>query len=356
MEQKLPLSSLSAFLQGTGAQLQPFDIGRRVVPLSMETFLGFEQTEFAYPFPLQRQAWFALLLQHPPDAHLIWFLRFPLDEQGKLVQAARDDFMQRLLERLGDNLSGAEQDGRMQAALQDNPYSFKPTDDRMAVLHARAALLTGAGASRFYQHARDYFAGRLGWDQWPFVGYQGIADVAVRLGEAGNERLLASAIPQLPLRPFEALCQCLENMTIGRELADAVIARAQDALRQPADTALLAAAIRALAMAEDRTASQRLIGQVLADACSTDPGILGAIAARAWECLAQAPQAAAFLERLADNSEGQQMFDQCLSDLLFLPGMREPLLNALRSPKHSRSLAQSIGAFFESVAGSGAIP
>ncbi len=352
MRTGIPLNTLSGFLEGSGARLQIFDMGRRVVAIAAKDFLAFEQTAIPYPYPLDQQAWVALLLQQQ-SGHLVWFLRLPLDEQGKLVLAARDDFMQRLLERLGDNLNAAQRSESLQTALQDNPYSFKPRDDRMAVFHARAAVLTGTGASKAYAHAQEYFSGNLGWDQWPFVGYQGIADIALRLGEANNTHMLVSAIPQLPLRPFEALCHCLENVEIDRDIGDALIARADGALRQP-DPALLAAAIRGVALAADPALPQTLVTRVLTAPCSTEPDILAAIGGRAWESLAQPELAIAYLARLADNHAGQSFFDQCLSDLLFLPGMRQPLLGALRCSDRSQQLAQRIGAFFQSVRGKGA--
>lgn len=343
MPQQIPLGTLIEFLQGSGARPQPFDLGRRLVPLGSEQFLGFERTEQPYPYPLDRQAWFSLLLQQPDGDHLLWFLRFPLDEQGKLIQAARDDFMQRLLERLGDNMNPAESGD--QAVLQDSPYSFKPRQDRMAVIHALAARLTGNPESKFYQHARDYFAGRLGWDQWPFVGYQGIADIACRLDQADNETLLANAIPQLPARPFTALCECLENVAVGDELAGSIVERARQALH-PLNPPLLAAAIRGSGLARNRALSRRLVQQVLAQPAADDPGVLAAISGRAWEALVEPALAAAYLGRLA--AAGQAFFDQCLSDLLFLPGMRQPLLQALRSPARPERLSKRIGSFFRS--------
>ena len=42
-----------------------------------------------------------------PDKHYIWFLKFPLDEQGLLVQAARDEFLSMLLERVGESMLAA---------------------------------------------------------------------------------------------------------------------------------------------------------------------------------------------------------------------------------------------------------
>jgi hypothetical protein len=58
-----PISTITEFLQTGGARLRFFDMGRRVDQLPRDRFLQFEKTEIPYPYPLQQQAWFALLLQ-----------------------------------------------------------------------------------------------------------------------------------------------------------------------------------------------------------------------------------------------------------------------------------------------------
>lgn len=81
--------------------------------------------------------------------------------------------------------------------------------------------------------------------------------------------------------------------------------------------------------------------------------MLSAISGRSWEDLQQQALAAAFLERLAGNREGQPFFDLCLADLLFIPGMRAPLLKALRNPNRSSALSRAVGGFFQSLKGVG---
>ncbi|MES9914062.1 MAG: DUF3549 family protein, partial [Candidatus Sedimenticola sp. 4PFRAG1] len=185
MTETNPISTITEFLETTSARLRIFDMGRRITRVSREQFLQFERTELPYPYPMQQQAWFALLFQDNKREiePFIWFLRFPLDEQGKLLQAARDDFMHRLVERVGENLQAAESGEQLDAVLKDNPYTFKPRDDRMAVFHAQATRQLKQSPSQYFEHAKQYFSGELGWDQWSFVGYQGIAEVASLQGE-----------------------------------------------------------------------------------------------------------------------------------------------------------------------------
>jgi hypothetical protein len=345
------ISTITQFLEATGARLRFFDIGRRLEKIPRDRFLQFERTEIPYPYPLQQQAWFALVLENGESGseHSIWFLRLPLDEQGKLLQAARDDFMHRLLERVGENLQAAKEGGVVEAALEDNPYSFKPKEERMATFHSRLSRLLKQPPSKYYPHAREYFAGELGWDQWSFVGYQGIADMAARLDQEDNETTLTGAIPLLPGQPFQALCHCLENEMISIELTAALLERVKAVLEEnPADIGIPSAAIRGCARSRSQTLQLELVRTILESEAGNHIEILAAISGRCWELLQQEELRLLFLERLAVNNAGQDAFNQCLSDLLFVPGMREPLLASVRNPNRSERLATAIGTLFQS--------
>jgi hypothetical protein len=346
------IPSITEFLESTGVHLHLFDMGRHIVKIPRQQFLKFERTEIPYPYPQQQKAWIGILFQEKRRRaeSFIWFLRLPLDELGYLATAARDDFLHRLLERVGEKLQAAKEGRQLETALQDNPYCFKPRDDRMAIFHAKAAMALKQPPSQYYTHAQQYFSGELGWDQWSFVGYQGIADVAARLQEGANLQHLAVAIPKLPARPFEALCHCLENEAIPLPLAKALLQRAQKSLQEgEPDPTVISGAIRGIALSRSRKTRQRLLQEILAHPCTTNPEILAAIGGRAWEPLQEEALAKPFLERLAQNSAGQEFFNQCLSDLLYLPGMREPLLAIMRNPERSGPLSQAIGSFFQSI-------
>ncbi|MES9881840.1 MAG: DUF3549 family protein [Sedimenticola sp.] len=350
------VSTITEFLESTGIQLFPFDMGRRIGPLERDSFLRFEMTEEPYPLPLQREAWFALVCRREQIGiePFIWFLHFPLDEQGKLLQATRDDFMHRLMDRLGEKLqeSGEEQPQSMDSALKDNPYTFKPREERMALFHAQVSRLLKSPPSDFYSHAQEYFAGDVGWEQWAFVGYQGIADIAVRSTEGENAELLCRAISEAPLQPLEALCHCLESESIPTPLAQALIARTDSALAsEMPDQALLTATIRGISNAATPALRDQLIISVLKHPCSINIEILAAISGRAWETLKSPEVANLYLERLAENDSGQEAFSHSLVDLLFLPEMRTPLLQAMRNPQRSTSLSTAIGSFFQTVSG-----
>jgi len=344
--------TLGHFLQQTGSEAHYFDLGRRVAEIPPATMSAFEQVEIPYPQPFLRAAWLGVLFRHEGEhpaeaAPTIWFLRFPLDEQGKLIQAARDDFLSRLLEAA--DVSNAALDNALDNVLDDNPHGFAPRPERMAVFHAKAAKQLGQSPSQYHAHALDYFRGTLGFEQWSFVGLQGIADVAARLDENDNTSVLARAIPRLPATPFAALCNCLENEAIDAALGRALAARIAAGLAER-DPAVVAAGIRGLSHGMDRAAVAATVGQVLESALGSHVEVLAGIAGRAWEILEDAALRSRFLERLAECEAGQRAFDNILADLLFLPTLRDSLRETLRAPNHSPRIKAAIDAFLQRAA------
>lgn len=331
--------TLLAFLERSDRRVRVFDMGRRVRELVRAEYLAFENSARPYPLPLQRKAWIALAHAGQDDPHnpVLWFLRLDLDEQGKLVQAGRDYILQRLLE---DAAKRIESHSTIDA-LQDNPFVFKPRDDRLAVLHALLGVALQQPPSRFFTHAMEYFQGEPGWEQWRFVGYQGIADVAVRCTAASDIAAhLTTAIPHLPAEPLDALCQCLEHIRCPAPVAAALLMRLEHLLRDPtAAPDAVAMLLRGLAQAQDHALTQRAVALTLAHPCGHSPETLAAIAGRAWETLTEPGTAMHFLSALAANDQGQTVFEHCLTDLFTLPGMREPLLACLRSPSRPAAVA-----------------
>ena len=98
------ISTLSEFLRQSGASYRVFDMGRKVVKLAPDEFFNFEHAKQPYPYPFKRSALFGVVFwnQEQADNRYVWFLNFPLDEQGLLIQAARDEFLVRVLDRVGE--------------------------------------------------------------------------------------------------------------------------------------------------------------------------------------------------------------------------------------------------------------
>jgi len=360
------------FLEQGGAEVSFFDMGRRVVEIPLDVMRRFESAEIPYPQPFLQSAWLGILFQYPNtiasshsapgNPHNIWFVKLPLDEQGLLQQAARDDFLRHVIKQLDETLIEATNEAldkeSQQPMPEDNHHGFTPREDRMAVFHAKISKQAGDPASQFYAHARDYFAGKPGYEQWSFVGLQGIADVVARLDEenpddtdfykGNNAQALAQAIPHIPTTPFAAVCSCLENSAIDKALTQAITERINKALKDE-NAVEVAAGIRGLSHSTDRNTVVTTIQSALDNPAGCNVEVLAAIAGRAWETLEDSALRFSFLENLALCEAGQQAFDGIMADLLFLPGLRRLIKEDFRNPERSEQLTAAIGAFYQSV-------
>ncbi len=344
------------FLEQGGAQVSIYDMGRRVVEIPLDAMRRFESTETPYPQPFLQSAWLGILFQYPHanvNSQNIWFVKLPLDEQGLLQQAARDDFLRHVIKQLDETLNEKSDIEPRQQIPEDNPHGFTPREDRMAMFHAKVSKQAEDPPSQFYAHAREYFTGKPGYEQWNFVGLQGIADVVARLDEdtldgKTNAQILAQAIPHIPTTPFAALCSCLENTVLDKTLTQAIAERTNKALKEK-NAVEVAAGIRGLSHSTDRDTVISTIKSVLDNPIGRNVEVLAAIAGRAWETLEDSELRFCFLENLASCEAGQQAFDGIMADLLFLPGLRPLIKEDFHKPEHSDQLATAISNFLKMV-------
>ena len=371
--------TLCEFLLQTGAKAHFYDMGRRVVEIPAADMLAIEHQQKPYPQPFLRSAFLGILffyenLATQAENHQIWFLKFPLDEQGLLNQDARNDFLRRMVERLAEQTLAkhaheesknnenkqAGTDNTAPEVPEDNPHGFTPREDRMANFHAIIAKKMGLPPSQFYAHAADYFTGDTGFEQWNFVGLQGIADVAARLGENKNASTLVKAIPQLPLTPFAALCSCLEHKAINSDISTVLGIRLEHALQSTDQTNnaiptanTVAAAIRGLSHSNHQAILHSALHATLESDVGNNVEVLATIAGRAWQCLEDTHTRRAFLLSLARCDAGQGAFDNIMADLMFIPGLRKPLLAELQSLLENKACSEAqtsvINHFFTSL-------
>ena len=323
-------------------------MGRRIVRIPSKDFQKFEEGGLAYPTPLQQQAWLAILGWDDASNkdHFIWFLKFPLDELAQLVQVARDDFLRQLLENIGQNATH-DDSSELQDSMNDSPYGYRPRDDVMAVFHARALKSMKQKPSRFFEHARDYLKGDAGYDQWAFVGIQGLADVAARLDDDELHTLVSRAIPNLPPPPLQALCSCLEHEPVSTTICEQLIERIRKELNSESpDKATVVAALRGISYSPARGLRKTIILELLESPLAQNIDLLAAIAARCWSDLQNEHICQPFVEALAINNLGDQAFNQIIADLVFIPGMRPSILNQLRNPSRSKELTMAVNNMF----------
>lgn len=337
------IQTLQQFLAASGAQYRIFDLGRRVIKIDKAQFEKIEATQIPYPYPLQRHAWFGVLFWDPKntDNHHIWFLKLPLDEQGFLDQAARDDFLRRALEQLGNAIIESKQGAPQETSkeLKDNPWSYNPRQDKMAAFHAKALVELKRPGSHYLASILAYFQQPEQFSQWQHIGIQGIADLCARCDDPSINLPLNKHLPHLPHEVMIPILHGLENETIDHALTQTVI--------DCSTPTTLTAVIRALSGSVNSKSKKQYIIDAL-NAHKQAPlsiEVLVAVSGRAWDVLTDDSIALLFIEALAHNDAGQEAFNQVLTDLLFMPTVAKVIRQTFRSPERSEALAKAIGAF-----------
>jgi len=341
-ETALP-DSITELLRTSGAALRVFDMGRRISKLSQDQFRRIEDSQLAYPTPFQHLAWLALLIWNPKrkQENAVWFLRLPLDEQGLIAPAARDDLLNRLIQNVINSKNGQLDED----ALKDNPYSFTPEQSRMAAFHALAAREMQSPASPHYERTQAWFSAQLPLDAWQTLAYQGLADFIMRLDQDGNAQALRHRLPEMPAAVLETLCPLLEHVKPGPALQAELEQQLQQSLTGT-DSNRVAALCRALSNITDEAAKQHLVLDVLATPHALEPEVVTVIATRCDSALMAPKVLQAFLERLAEGKAGQIGFSRILAELMFMPVHRALILQAFRNPERSECLSQAIGEMF----------
>ncbi|MEC7941103.1 MAG: DUF3549 family protein [Pseudomonadota bacterium] len=335
------IHTLTQLLKNSGCQYDIYDLGRRIQKIDNTLFSDVEQGKQPYPFPLQKQAHLAISYWNEQKQPWIWFLKFKLDERGLLNQADVGNFLKFVLEAMGTRLSG-EISEEQQEKLSNNPYTFKPSEDKMAVFHSQVRAELDLETSQYYEHAQHYFTGELGWDNWQTVGLQGITDMCARLGSQQNGVAIRKAFNKLPSEPLYATLGALEHTQINDKLAQRLQEMAESEINSSEpDLFLLSALVRALSGAEP-SITNAVINQVLASPRLSHQEVLIGLAGRSWHALQDPVIAEQFLLRIAQTGN-QNLFNQLFADLVMIPALRMvflPLLNSNPSPELANALVE----------------
>ncbi|EGQ8499787.1 TPA: DUF3549 family protein [Vibrio parahaemolyticus] len=323
------IQTLTQLLKNSHCEYQIFDLGRRIKTIDSQLFADVEKGLCPYPYPMQRKAHLAIAYWNEQKQPWIWFLKFELDERGLLKQSDIGNFIKYVVEAMGTRLS-EEMSEEQQQKLSNNPYTFKPSEDKMAVFHSQVRANLDLPTSQYYEHTQHYFTGGLGWENWQTVGLQGITDIAARLGKEQNAVTLRKALNHLPNEPLYALLGALEHVDLQERLAQRIAEKAQQEIHSPEpDLFLLSALTRALAGAPTEV-SLPVLEAILQSPRLSHQEVLIGIAGRAWHLLSDAKIAEQFLLRLAQTGN-QTLFNQLFADLVMLPELRMVLLPLLHS-------------------------
>ena len=324
-----PILTLHDFFTRSGARVRLYHLGRRLAPCSLDDLAAFEAQQQPWAMPWQGQARLACIFSlGDAEEPLTWFLSLPLDEQGYLVAAPRDAFIQRLLETLGHSVATLGEESRVDNLMKDNPLAFTPSLPLQAMLHARANQDLDRPASEHLELVEDYLTGSQDdhqANQWQALGLQGLADFATR-HDAAQAHALATRLPTLPNEVLHSLCYCLEHVALDARLIQALRSRAEQAAGT-ADIETFCACVRAVGASQDEAVGA-WFGELLDDPAASGPDLLAAMAARGWEHLEDAQRLPRYLERLAEQPSVD--FTAAVRDLALIPRLRLPLLMQLR--------------------------
>ena len=341
---------LTRYLSELEGQYRIFDVGRRIRKLDKSQFQQFESLDTPYPFPYLQHAWLALFITQKNQLgnETLWFLKWPLDEQGKLIPYVRDDLVARLLDMDKQILNS---DSEMEDPLKDNPFSFNPDDVRRANLHAIIQHQMHRKPSEHYQGVLNFLqAGTLNPEQlsnWQHLGLQGISDVAARVDK--HNISLKHCLPKLPSEVYLAFAQCMEHHTLPYDLALVVKKRLEEDLTKPDNIIAVEAGMRIIGTSLSDELRIECWQKWLDSGYHNQMAAVLTFATRNYDDLAFIPdKISAFLVTLATLNGNFNSFIKIVGDLLYLPGTRNLLLNVLRDKNRPEILGQALQALLDS--------
>jgi len=341
---------LTRYLSELEGQYRIFDVGRRIRKLDKSQFQQFESQDIPYPLPYLQHAWLALFITQKGQLgnETLWFLKWPLDEQGKLIPYVRDDLVGRLMAL--DKQSTAT-DTQIEDPLKDNPFSFNPDDIRRANLHSLIQAQMHRKPSSHYDAVLNYLqAGTLNpeqLNQWQHLGMQGISDVAARLDK--HKISLQHCLPKMPSEAYLAFAQCLEHQVVPYEIAQVISQRLDKDLQTPGNTTAVEASMRIIGTCHDDSLRIQTWKNWLQSQYKDQVAVVLTFATRNYDDLAFIPECIDdFLLTLANLNGNFNSFIKIVGDLLFIPGTRNLLLNALRNENRPEILGQALQALLDS--------
>lgn len=345
----MQIDTLSAFLTQAGTEFRLYDLGRRLQALPRADFAAIEAGQRPYPWPLQRHAWLAVSYwqQGAGAQRYVWFLKIPLDERGLLNQAAIKHFLSALVEQLGQD-PGAPLSDEQQQRLAQTPFTFQPTQDKLAAFHARLGLDLGLPPSAYYPPVLEYLQAPERHD-WQRLGLQGLADLAARLAtEPALAQQLGQRLFRLPPPVQQALLSQCEQQPLPPALATALLAQISvEQERQAPDEERISLLLRATAGCAPFPARSRKIASLLTLA----PGrpLMLALAARLWQELTDESLLLQYLAQLAEHHPA--LFNGLFAELVATPALRPLILANLHNPALPAPLRDAIGQLFAATRG-----
>ncbi len=337
------ISSISELLTLSNCQFRIYDLGRKIDKLSKEIFNKVELNQIPYPTPSQGHAHIAIAFwQKQSNEPFLWFVKLPLDERGLLNQGARNHFVAIITEALGSDLS-IDPTEKQEELLKSNPYIFTPSQYKLAMLNSLLSLEIKAPPSKYYSVFQNYLA-KKDWQQWQEIGVQGITDLAARIGEQEQSKLVEDSICHLPFEVLSPLCGALENKNLPLNLITAILKLLEvTSESKPEKKQML---LRSLASSCKHPMVDKYF-ENLFESSIIDTDLLICISGRCWLTLNTEKRIMQFLELLV-SGDNPELFNAIFKDLVAIPTIRPLLFQCMRQTERSENLSKAIGQLFNS--------
>lgn len=340
------IHSLSEFLLHAGTDYRIFDLGRGIYPVDSQTFLDIENGVICPPKPRQQHAWYAVVFWQTslPGPQYIWFVKFPLDEQGKLVQAARNHFLQIIVDTLGHQIATNSSADK----LPDNPYTFVPSQQLMAQFSAHSRLALNHSPVAGIEQVKHYLGASAVID-WQQLSIQAIVDTAVTISQDVANTFIAH-FDQYSAPFIDTFLSALESVPLPRSLEDFFIESigqwANDNEKVPQRLSML----RALSSPAYSERLNRCIQGLLSSDAPADMDLLSVIAAR-HDAQLDILTAQMFMQCAAradlEGNHQHQLFIGLFTDLVQIPSLRRGMLTLAKAHQHTPLMQEALAALHE---------
>ncbi|MEP1447601.1 MAG: DUF3549 family protein [Paraglaciecola sp.] len=333
------INTISEFLLQAGTDYRVFDMARGIRSLASQTFLEIENASVPAPYPRQQHTWFGILFfnKHVSEERYIWFVKLPLDEQGLVITAARKQFLQIVVEALGQTLDKQKNSNNQ---LPDNPFTFIPNQQQLADFNSIAKVELDIPLSQ-HLHLVEQYISHPNENDWRTVSMQGIADFTASLPHGGYQNLLISQFLKLAPEMQYALCTSLENHATPNNITRLLIDWYQ---QNPQDEKRLHSVLRGLAQSQANTDIVSMLALILNSENRQSSATLMLIAARHWQYITEPSILSPYIQQLADCQD--DIFVGLFSDLVQIPKIRDAMLGILRWPDKSPQLTRAVGQLF----------
>lgn len=340
------ISTISEFLLQAGTEYRVFDMGRSIRKLSTQVFLEYENGVKKPAFPRAQHAWFGLLFWNKTlsSQHYIWFIKLPLDEQGQIMPAARNHFLQLIVDALGKQLEHAESKN---GQLPENPYSFIPNQQQLADFNSVSRRFLKLGYSDYYQVALAYFK-QSGVMQWQQVPLQGLSDLVANIDDQDVRQLVTERFSALVEPVKYSVLISMENQKVPISLAEEISIWLKD---HPDNPVYWQNGLRALCQSPCQGLVAQLLEQTFNTELANNGDLLMVVAGRLWPYLGKPELLRKFFEAvsqldMANPDQDMTLFAPIYRDLVQIPDLRDPLHQMLRWSDKSPALTQAVGKLF----------